>query len=161
MRSTRRDALKAFGVTLAVATVGGVETLARAAAAEPQVPARKTAPANDAEHPFADLTGVQFAQCTVKEVGRVEEGTVPVTFADSQGKSFIVDVLRHDPGSPGVARAGSLAVYMKVGRTRRPTREEHGLAAMALAAELAGRESAGAPVPRLLTLNERAALRVS
>ena len=159
MRSTRRDALKALGVTLAVATVGGVETLARAAA-EPQVPARHS-PTPEAPSPFADLEGARFAQCTVTRVGPVEEGSIPVTFVDSQGESFIVDVLRHDPVSPGVARAGSLAVYMKVGRTRRPTREPHGLAAMALAVELAGREAAGEPVPGLLTLSERAALRAS
>jgi len=160
MRSTRRDALKALGVTLAVATVGGVETLARAAT-EPPLPRRKAPPANEADPPFADLKGARFAGCTVTNVAPVEQGTVPVTFVDSHGKSFVVDVLRHDPASPGVARAGSLAVFMKVGRTRRPTREEHGLAAMALAVELAGREAAGAAVPSLLTLSERAALRAS
>jgi hypothetical protein len=36
------------------------------------------------------------------------------------------------------------------------TREEHGLAAMALAAHLDGRERAGEPMPPLFTLAERA-----
>ncbi len=58
-----------------------------------------------------------------------------------------------------MARGGSLAVYMKVGTSRRATNEQHGLAAMALAAELGRREGAGCPVPAVLTLRERAAAR--
>jgi hypothetical protein len=155
MRSTRRDALKALGVTLAVVTVGGVETLARADARQANL-RRRT------DRPFADLKGAQFASSTVKSVGAVEDGSIPVTLVDAQGHSFVVEVLRHDPSSPpSVARAGSLAVYMKVGRGQRVTREEHGLATMALAAELARREALGAPVPSLASLTERAAFRTT
>jgi hypothetical protein len=109
--------------------------------------------------PLGDLEGAEFATCTVTSVGAIEHGAIPVTLRDANGQAFTVDVLRHDASSPGVARGGSLAVYMKVGRRQQPTREEHGLAAMALAAELGRREAAGAAPPALLTLKERAAAR--
>jgi hypothetical protein len=164
MKSTRRDALKALGITVAVATFGSLEAWIRNALAENAAPGnanrepqRGSAPADQGY--FADLEGRPFATCTLKVVGDVEHGTVPVQFVDGQGQSFTVDVLRHDPSSPGVARAGSLGVYMKVGRGQRATREDHGLAAMALAAELARRELEGRRVPTLLTLSERAAVR--
>ena len=91
----------------------------------------------------------------------VELGQPRGDLTAAERASFTVDVLRHDPASPGVARAGSLAVYMKVGHGRQVTHEAHGLAAMALASTLAQREAAGAPVPALLTLEERAEVRMT
>jgi hypothetical protein len=152
MRSTRRDAVKALGITVAAVTLGGVERLAQAAV---PVPTRRRKP----DQLFNDLEGVRFGSCAVKNVGAVVDGSIGVTLVDAQGQSFLVEVLRDDPSAPGLAQAGSLAVYMKVGRSQKATCEEHGLATLALAAELGRREAAGAPVPRLHTLTERAAFR--
>jgi hypothetical protein len=166
MTSSRRDALKALGVTVAVATLGGAGVLANAAAPERSraaAGARKAAIKAAALRPgsFAGLEGAQLASCTVVEVGAIEHGSVPVTFVDTNGANFTVDVLRHDAQSPGVSQAGSLAVFMRGGHGQTATHEEHGLAAMALAGELARRETAGAVVPSLLTLQERAVVRAA
>ena len=168
MRSSRRDALRALGVAAATATVTGLAPLARAAASRAHAPTgkrtRKTPKPQRSAAPgdyLADLRGACFAGCTVTDVAAIEHGCVAVTFKDPERASFTVDVLRHDPASPGVARAGSLAVYMKVGHGRQVTHEAHGLAAMALASTLAQREAAGAPVPALLTLEERAEVRMT
>lgn len=153
MTASRRNALKALGVTVAAATLGGFESMARAAVQG------KSGSGRVAVDVLENLRGTKFNTCTVQEVGALEHGCVPVAFVDTRGKAFVVDVLRHDPSLPGVAQAGALGVYMKVGR-RGATREEHGLAAMALAAELARRQKAGARLPDgLLTLSERAAVR--
>jgi hypothetical protein len=90
----------------------------------------------------------------------VELGALPVRLRDQAGRSFGVDLLRHDPTTPGIARAGSLAAYLSNdGGGMLATEEEHGLAAMAIAAHLAAREAAGARLPCLSTLRERVDLR--
>ena len=76
--------------------------------------------------------------------------------ADADGRTFTVEVMRFDPRVPGVARAGSLAVYVSNGGGGAiATDEEHGLGAMALAAEIAKREAAGMHVPELATMSDR------
>jgi hypothetical protein len=161
MRSTRRSTLKALGVTAGAVALGSFETLARAASSAHTQARGDADPRGDAAGPWADLKGAVFATATVTDVGPIEHGSIPVTFVDSQGQSFVVDVLRHDAARPGVARAGTLSVYMRVGKGQRATHEAHGLTAMAFAAELARREERGAPVPSLLTLTERAPVRTS
>jgi hypothetical protein len=82
---------------------------------------------------------------------------MPVLLRAPDGSQFGVDILRHDMRSPGVARGGQLAVYLNNGgKGAKASEEEHGLGAMALAGWLARRESAGRPVPALLTLTQRA-----
>jgi hypothetical protein len=104
--------------------------------------------------------GARFATCVVTSVGPTELGALPVRLEDKDGRSFQVDLLRHDPATPGVARAGSLDAFVcNDGAGVRTTEEEHGLAAMAIAAHLAALESSGARLPSLLTLRERAELR--
>jgi hypothetical protein len=84
---------------------------------------------------------------------------VAVTLRAPNGSTFEVEVLRRDPGLPGIGRAGSLDVFLNNGGTgATPSVEEHGLAAMALARWLAQRESLGHPAPDLLTLPQRARL---
>jgi len=160
MRATRRDALTAIGVTAAVTATAGIG-LKRGDPRKQRL--TKTSAATREPRWMSELDGARFAGCLVHEVGPVKHGSVPVTFTDATGEFFVVDVLRHDPATPGVARAGSLAVFMNVGARAdagdRPTIEEHGLAAMALATELSRREEAGAKVPALRTLSERAAIR--
>ena len=102
------------------------------------------------------LPGTRVGRCRIVRVSPVVEGGVPVELAAPNGRTFHVDVLRHDAATPGVARAGSLAVYVRNGgKGETATDEEQGLGAIALAALLAHREADGRPVPRLLTLRER------
>jgi hypothetical protein len=159
MRSTRRDALKGIGVTTTVAGLVNVPVL-RKAVRPPKGPEEQGPEATRATW-LAELDGARFAGCLVHDVGVVKYGAVAITLSDAAGDFFVVDILRHDVATPGVAQAGSLAVYMRIDGQGKPTREEHGLAAMALAAELTRREEAGFPAPALRTLNERAADRRS
>jgi hypothetical protein len=100
--------------------------------------------------------GTKLHTCTVVQAATTDDGAIAVTMTASGGERFDVELLRHDAQTPGVAQAGSLAVYMhNRGRGVTATVEEHGLAAMALAAHLALREAAGATLPSLPTLNER------
>jgi len=98
---------------------------------------------------------MQVGRCTLVAVRPIKAGGVPVVLATPSGRTFHVDVLRHDPATPGVARGGSLGVYVRnAGGGTRATDEEHGLGAMALAQLLAKREAEGRPIPALLTLRE-------
>lgn len=110
---------------------------------------------------LADLPGVvpgaAFGTCSVLGSAREADGAITVQLAGSDGRRFELEVLGHDARTPGVARAGSLAVYVKNrGRGDTATDEEHGLSAMALARHLAEHEAAGAPLPAVPTLAERA-----
>jgi hypothetical protein len=107
-----------------------------------------------------DAVGVRpkarFGTCEVASLEKTTDGAVNVHLVDSTGKPFEIEILAHDPRTPGVARAGSLAVYMKNrGRGTTGTVEEHGLAAMALARHLARREASGVKLPVLSALLER------
>ncbi len=150
--STRRDALKSLGVFAALAAVGGV--LTQSSSAEASGPAATLA---DNAY-FARLEGRDFAGSTVQKVGQIEYGGAVIELADAKGQTFIIDALRFDPASPGVAQAGAIGLYIRSGRRRR-TDEQHGLAAMHLAAELVRRQEGGTHVPALLTLSERASVR--
>jgi hypothetical protein len=98
----------------------------------------------------------RFAGCEILGVERAADGAFGVRFADRSGKPFDVDLLAFDPRTPGVARAGSLAVYMNNhGNGATATIEEHGLAAMALARHLSRREAAGIKLPVMPALRER------
>jgi len=98
----------------------------------------------------------RFGACEVLSLENMKDGAVSVRFADSAGRPFEVELLGYDSRTPGVARAGSLGVYLNnKGRGSTATIEEHGLAAMALARHLAGRQASGARLPDLPTLAER------
>jgi hypothetical protein len=153
--------LKAIGLTATAAGLVTVPALNAKAGSTPKRPAPKRKDDTKGTAWLAELDGARFAGCLVHDVGALQDGSVAITFSDTDGQFFVVDVLRHDPAKPGVAHAGSLGVYMRIAGEARPTREEHGLAAMALALELGRREALGLPAPRLSTLNERAAIRRS
>jgi hypothetical protein len=100
----------------------------------------------------------RFGRCEVLSLESTPDGAVCVRLMDSARRPFEVLLLGHDDRTPGVARAGSLAVFMKNnGDGTTATVEEHGLAAMALAHRLARAEAAGAKLPALPTLVERSA----
>jgi hypothetical protein len=109
-----------------------------------------------AEPPFPELQlGTQVGRCTLVSIRGVEDGRVPVVLRAPGGHEFMVDVLRHDPQTPGIARAGRLGVYIRNGGSgSKATHEEEGLGAMALADLLAEREGRGLDVPRLASLRD-------
>lgn len=101
--------------------------------------------------------GMTFAGCTVVGVGRVELGAISMALLDDNARSFTVDVLRHDPETPGIARTPTLGAYlMNDGDGSLATDEGHGLAAMAIAHHITERETRGVVMPELSTLRERA-----
>ncbi len=158
MKSTRRDALRALLVTAGVATVGSFASFVSlpSTASTPSTPSGGS---GDAHGYLEGVEGSSFAGCTVTEIGEIEHGTIPLTFVDAAGETFMVDLLRRDDAVPGVANAGSVALYMRIGPDPQDTTEAHGLAVMALARRLGEREAAGLAVPSLLTLRERATVR--
>jgi hypothetical protein len=145
MRVTRREACLGLGTVGAAIAVGGArvpngEHLARSSAAlSTDVPAGTTL----------------HTSAVVRVLGE-RDGVLPIVIADRHGTEFEVEVMRFDAATPGVARAGSLAVYVNNGGDGdTATHEEHGLAAMALATEIARRESRGDAVAKLRSLRER------
>ena len=146
---SRREILRS---AVLIAPLALVATSAKAARL---LPATTPAPVSG---PFADLQpGAAVGACKLVKVGAVAGGSVAFTLMAPDGRAFVVDVMKHDPATPGVARAGSLAVYVRnAGGGSKRTDEEQGLGAMALAGLLARREAAGGSVPALSTLRGRA-----
>jgi hypothetical protein len=146
MRVTRREAFLGLGtVGAALAVVGGASVANGA-----HVPRSREALSTDIE------PGTKLHTSAVVRVLDERDGALPIALADADGVEFEVEVMRFDEAAPGVARAGSLAVYMNNGGDGdTATHEEHGLAAMALAAEIARREARGDAVAQLVSLRER------
>ncbi len=157
----RRKFLGNVGATAAVLTAAS--TLGGAGGVDAETTPRGAgAPGEHNALAGADLRPKgRFGTCEVVSVETTEDGAVRVGLADSAGEPFEVELLGYDPHAPGVARAGSLAVYMNNrGRGTAATVEEHGLAAMAIAQHLARAEAAGTKLPLLPRLLERSIARV-
>jgi hypothetical protein len=104
------------------------------------------------------VPGTRVGRCTLVAVRPLEVGGIPVVLCAPDGHIFEVDVLRHDPATPGVARAGSLGLYVRNNGTgSKSTHEEEGLGALALA-DLLAKRGLGTDrlVKSLRTLRERA-----
>ena len=101
--------------------------------------------------------GARLDRWTVVAARGPHLGAIAVVLATEDGSRFQVDVLRRSETANGpIASTRSVEVYLSNrGDGRTPTAEEQGLGAMALAAHLAARESAGARTPELLTRDER------
>ncbi len=104
--------------------------------------------------------GQPLERWTVVRVHPLHLGAVPVVLETEAGQRYQVDVLARDPNGPaGVASTETLSLYVvdvqadRQTDGNRPTDEEQGLGAMALAQAL--REAA--PPAGLLTLTERQA----
>lgn len=113
----------------------------------------------EAEALFRDLKpGSKVEQWTIVAVHPVRHGALPVVLAGADGRRFQVDVMAIDPGGPlGVANTKTLSLFVaNRGDGDTPTEESQGLGAMALAAALAERETAGAEPPTLVTFAKRA-----
>ncbi|MCU1282582.1 MAG: hypothetical protein JWM53_6128 [bacterium] len=99
--------------------------------------------------------GTRLGPFHVVAVHGVHRGAIPVVLAAGE-RSFQVDVLRRG-ATCGIASSRSLTVFLaNRGSGRNATDEQQGLGAMALAAALHRRELAGAPLPALLSFDERA-----
>jgi hypothetical protein len=102
--------------------------------------------------------GTRFGRWRIAGVLPVKLGAVPVILETRHGVRFQVDILRRDrrPGAKrGIAETRQYALYLaNLGRGMKPTREEHGLGLIWLAALLRSCESRHA-TPALLTLRER------
>lgn len=144
MATTRREILLGGAALTSLATINLVRV--SDAHASPTDPAR-----------LQLRSGVAVGPCTVSRMLPVENGALPVELVDPSGEAFVVEVHRWDASAPpGIARAGSLAVYLRNGGTGATrTNETHGLGAMALASLLEARERTGKPVPRLASIVER------
>jgi len=137
------------------------------------VPPRATAPAatdafsvpafpaeEGARHALQEALpeGLRFGRWRIVSVLPVKLGAVPVILETRRGVRFQVDILRRDRGQGakrGIAETRRYALYLaNLGRGMKPTREEHGLGLIWLAALLRSCERRHAP-PALLTLRER------
>ena len=100
--------------------------------------------------------GMKLGPCTLSRALPVERDALPFELRDPSGDLFVVEAHLHDPATPGIARAGSLDVFLvNDGDGTTPTDEARGLGAMALASVLAAREKAGAAIPPVVTITER------
>jgi hypothetical protein len=149
MRVTRREAV--LGLGAAGAAVALVSVVSPLDASSAQQVARASATRTTDVPP-----GTKLHESTLVRVLDERDGALPIVLADRHGTEFEIEVMRFDASTPGVARAGSLAVYMNNGGNGdTATHEEHGLAAMALGAEIARREARGEAVAKLASLRER------
>lgn len=102
--------------------------------------------------------GLEFGRWRVVAVLPVKFGAVPVILTTRRGAHFQIDILRRDRrqgAKRGIAETRHYALYLaNLGRGMKPTREEHGLGLIWLAALLRASERRHTP-PALLTLRER------
>jgi hypothetical protein len=154
----RRSFLGGIGATAALAARRALHAPSSRPPATPSVTGRAGERAGAAElAAFGVAAGARFGSCTVLDTFCTEEGALAVRLQGSDGRRLQLELLRHDPRTPGVARAGIVDVFVNNGgRGDTATDEEHGLAAMALARHLAGLPSASQALLPLPTLAERA-----
>lgn len=158
MLRNRREVIKTLlaGAAATLAVTAGKMRLSALTVASEGAPAQ----AGEAFSALGLRPGMRFHSSVVSGVGAVEFGSIPVRLTDASGRSFAVDLLSQDGETPGVARTGTLGVYVSNdGDGCLATDEAHGLAAMAIAQHLARREAAGQRMPLLATLRERAGMR--
>ena len=150
---SRRDLLCAAGALAAVTLVRGAGARE---AGRPALRARRVAPRPAPPAPPELVPGLKLGPCTLTRLLPVERDALPFELQDPSGHLFVVEAHRRDESRPGVARAGSLDLFLvNGGDGSMPTDEARGLGAMALASVLAVRERAGLPVPQVATIVER------
>ena len=166
------EAVEARAETLPPLAGASTDPAATTSPAAP-VPSRGTSPApshdpsipavpveEGARHALQEALpeGLRFGRWRVVSVLPVKLGAVPVILETRHGVRFQVDILRRDRGQGarrGIAETRRYALYLaNLGRGMKPTREEHGLGLIWLAALLRSCERRHAP-PALLTLRER------
>ena len=155
VRMTRRTALTmaAAGAALAASSARSVQ----AAMPTPTRPdTRDAEPALDLIAPLQP--GSSIGAWKVKAVTAVRAGALTVSLVDSAGRAFAVDLCARDdmPGAPvSPARTARFDLFVANGGDgAMPTREEHGLAAMALAEVVRTNEQRMA-IPGVMTQRAR------
>ena len=124
-------------------------------------PPRKPSAVGAAERTlFRDLPeGTRLGDYTVEQIHGLTGGAIPVMLSARGGARFQVDVMRRDGSAEAPAAVADtrwLSLYVaNGGGGQTQTREDHGEAAIAMAAVLARREGEQPPVRGLLTLRER------
>lgn len=102
--------------------------------------------------------GLEFGRWRIVEVLPVKFGAIPVILETRLGSRFQVDILRRDRrghAKRGIAETRFYALYLaNLGRGMKPTREDHGVGLLWLAALMRPRECAY-DRPALLSLRER------
>lgn len=114
-----------------------------------------------AESLVAPLTpGSQLDRWQVARILPLQNGAASVVLSDTRGQQFQLDVCARDrrKGAPlGPGRSELYEVFLaNCGNGRKPTLEEHGLAAMALAEVIRSNEHR-VPASAFMTLSERLA----
>ena len=165
----RRQALCTLaGITTAVAgmTIVGVGT-ARAAnsqqAAVDTVSAQEVVDQVDAAtaHELALVEallppGLDLGKWSIEQVKPTTFGAIPVVMRSPAGDAFQVDVLRRDPAMPSVADTRQFSLFIaNGGNGSTASNELHARGAKVLAHQLARTEISGAPLPKLMSFNER------
>jgi hypothetical protein len=156
MEATRRQVLQVLAMLPAL--VGARRALAAPASGAPS-PRSASSHATLAEILPAPESPV--GPCTFVGVGPLENGALTFDLRSPGGETFRVNALRHDPATPGIARAGDISFYLvNGGAGDKRTIEQHGLGVMALA-QVLSRRPARVVIPGLRTLRQRAALLAS
>jgi hypothetical protein len=156
---SRRSMLSLLGTGVVVApSVARASTSSGAAGAiAVELPAGAAAPS---VHPILSplRVGARVAGCRIESIAAPAHGAIGLHLVDTAGQAFGLEVCARDPqvAAPGEARHHQVFVVNE-GDGSQPTHEEHGLAAMTVAALVADNEGDG-PAPGMLPLQERLAL---
>jgi hypothetical protein len=149
LRLTRRHALWLAATGAALAS----SNLARAAIPALQ-PARKEGARPSADDPAWGLIaplreGSMLGPWRVVAMTPVRAGAITVVVANAQGQNYAIDICQRDDSSSAPVPPARTAHYdifvVNEGSGNTPTREEHGLAAMALAEVIRSNESSVRP----------------
>ena len=93
---------------------------------------------------------------TIQKVQAPMLGAIPVVMRTPAGESFQIDVLARDPSIAGIAESKYFSLFVaNSGNGSKSTDEMQARGAKVLAHHLSRTERSGAPLPALLTLNER------
>lgn len=136
MSISRRDFLSLVGTSVA-----GAAAVAATAKATGRTVGVHKAPAHN-------------ATWKVSAVGRVQQGSVPVTLThEATGEQLRIDICRRSAGAQPVARSARYDLFVVNGGTgATPTTRDHHVAARALAKKL---DQAGVKAPKTLKTMER------
>jgi len=155
-RVGRRAFIRIAGVTGAAVGLGGTVPQAVTGLIGTSDKAGK----QQAELPEWLRPGAPVHRWVIEAVHPLRLGAIPVLLRTTDGRLFQVDVLRRDTGPApvlGVGNTRTLSLFvMNRGDGGKPTDEEQGLGAMALAELLAAHEHDAVLPPGLLTIRERA-----
>ena len=142
------------------ATANAAETSGEASSGTTPAPYGTTHAPDGTTHDLQRMlpAGLEFGRWRIVEVQPVKFGAVPVILETRRGSRFQVDILRRDRrghAKRGIAETRLYSLYLaNLGRGMKPTREDHGVGLLWLAALMRPREFFY-DRPALLSLRER------